>query len=102
MQINVPFSADGEACVSAANQFYAQEDVCTNNYRLLGELSTITSVQTAAGAICTSNTCRDRLTSFADLLYACRAGDLYSDDNDDDDDDDVCNKMLATRIQLLW
>ena len=77
MQINVPFTSAAENCVSAVNQFYAQDDVCTNNYRMLND---ITSAQNAAEVICASDTCRSRLNSYADYLYTCRVGNLGNDD----------------------
>ena len=78
-------------CITAANQFYGQDDICTNNYRLLGELYSIDSAQGAAGAICTSDICRSRLNNYADYLYKCRVGNFVSDDDDDNDDSNVCS-----------
>ena len=79
----------GEQCVSAANQFYAQDDLCTNNYRLLGELSSASSVQNGANGICTIETCRSRLNDYSNYLFTCRVGSFAIDD----DNDDVCYKI---------
>ena len=62
------------------NQFFAQDDVCTNTYQMLGDLSSINSVQNAAEVTCASGTCGSRLNSYADYLYTCRVGNLGNDD----------------------
>jgi len=85
LQINVPFTTAGENCVSAANQFFAQDNACINNFRTLGEHSSMSSVQSAIEAICTSDRCRNHLDDYVDYLYTCRVGSF------DDDDDDVCD-----------
>ena len=43
---------------------------------MLGDLSSMDSVQNAAEVMCASDACGNRLSNYADYLYTCRVGNL--------------------------
>ena len=59
---------------------------------MLGELSSMDSVQNAAKVICASETCRSRLNDYADYLLTCRVGNL---DYEEFDRGSVCHHKIA-------
>ena len=60
---------------------------CLDSYLSLIERSSATAVNTAASAVCTSQRCKNRMSSYMDYLITCRVENILSDDDDDDDDD---------------
>ena len=60
-------------------------------YRALALRSSADAVNNAAAVICTSQQCKNRMSSYIDYLITCRVGSIEDDDDDDDDDDDVCS-----------
>ena len=76
--------------------FFA-DDTCLDYYRTLGLLSSATAtVNEAATAICTNQTCMNRMKSYTDYLLTCRVGSFYNDD-----DDDVCHCMHNVALYVL-
>lgn len=55
-------------------------------------LSSATAVTNAANAICSHQTCLNRMNSYIDFLTTCRFENIV--DDDDDDDHDVCSYTM--------
>ena len=65
------------------------DSTCLDYYLTLVERPSATAVNSATTAICGSQTCKNRMSSYIDLLQTCRVENIVNDDDDDDDDDDV-------------
>ena len=76
-------------CIQAGDSFFA-DDTCLDFYHTLSLLSSATEVNDAATAICASQKCKNRMSSYTDYLLTCRVGNFYNNDDDDDDNANVC------------
>ena len=62
------------------------DSTCLDYYLTLGERPSATAVNSAATAICASQRCKNRMSSYIDVLKYCRVDNILDDDDDDDDD----------------
>ena len=96
MQLDPPtYTAAAERCVSTRNSFIA-DDTCLDYYYTLGERNSAAEVNNAAFAICGSQRCKNRLSSYTDYLTTCRIESVL--DDDDDDDEVRCNHYVISLI----
>jgi len=72
LQTNPPEYTDAaEQCISARNSFFA-DSTCLANYLTLSKRSTANTVNSAATAICRSQRCKNRMSSYTNFLTACQ------------------------------
>lgn len=86
-----PYTDAAEQCISTRDSFIS-DDTCLDYYYTLGERFSAIAVNSAATAICASQTCKNRMSDYIDFLITCRLENII---NDDDDDDDVSSIHIS-------
>ena len=80
LQTNPPEYTDAaEQCLTARNSFFG-DSTCLTNYLTLSKRSTAGAVNNAATAICSSQRCKNRMSSYTSFLTACQV-DYFLDGN---------------------
>lgn len=98
LQTNSPSYSDAaNQCITARNSFFA-DNTCLNYYRTLGLRPSFTAVNNASTAICASQTCKGRLSSYVNLLITCRVGSTDDDEEGEGEEENTRHLQLAYLI----